>query len=192
MDCLTIEQIYLFLDQDLSPEEMRNIKKHLDSCAICTDAVEDRRVLVQAANSLPLTTLPPGFTQRVMSAIFPERAPMNVWVKSIVGGLSATVFAFFLYYLLSGKNLADLFISIGQFFLSTLSTVSTGIAKILKLVGHLINILFDVVSLLFKGFGQLTSLLSPGTQVILITLTLVLSALLLFGVRKKFLMGEKV
>ena len=191
MDCLNIEQIYLFLEQEMSPDEMLRIQKHLDSCPRCVDAVEDRRALVLAANSLPQIEVPPDFRQLVMAAIFPDKVPLSVWVKSIAAGLSSTVFAFLLYYIFSGKNLADLFISIGQFFLSVLSALSTGLAKILKLAGYLVNILFDLVRLLIKGFVQLTTLLSPEAQFIIIAITLFLSALLLFGVRRKFMMGEK-
>ena len=191
MDCLNIEQIYLFLEQEMSPDEMLRIQKHLDSCPRCVNAVEDRRALVLAANSLPQIEVPPDFRQLVMAAIFPDKVPLSVWVKSIAAGLSSTVFAFLLYYIFSGKNLADLFISIGQFFLSALSALSTGLAKILKLAGYLVNILFDLVRLLIKGFVQLTTLLSPEAQFIIIAITLFLSALLLFGVRRKFMMGEK-
>lgn len=191
MDCLNIEQIYLFLEQEMSPDEMLRIQKHLDSCPRCIDAVEDRRALVLAANSLPQIEVPPDFRQQVMAAIFLDKVPLSVWVKSIAAGLSSTVFAFLLYYIFSGKNLAGLFISIGQFFLSVLSALSTGLAKILKLAGYLVNILFDLVRLLIKGFVQLTALLSPEAQFIIIAITLLLSALLLFGVRRKFMMGEK-
>ena len=191
MDCLNIEQIYLFLEQEMSPDEMLRIQKHLDSCPRCVNAVEDRRALILAANSLPQIEVPPDFRQQVMAAIFPDKVPLSVWVKSIAAGLSSTVFAFLLYYIFSGKNLADLFISIGQFFLSVLSALSTGLAKILKLAGYLVNILFDLVRLLIKGFVQLTTLLSPEAQFIIIAITLFLSALLLFGVRRKFMMGEK-
>ena len=191
MDCLNIEQIYLFLEQEMSPDEMLRIQKHLASCPRCVNAVEDRRALVLAANSLPQIEVPPDFRQQVMAAIFPDKVPLSVWVKSIAAGLSSTVFAFLLYYIFSGKNLADLFISIGQFFLSVLSALSTGLAKILKLAGYLVNILFDLVRLLIKGFVHLTTLLSPEAQFIIIAITLLLSALLLFGVRRKFMMGEK-
>lgn len=191
MDCLNIEQIYLFLEQEMSPDEMLRIQKHLDSCPRCVNAVEDRRALVLAANSLPQIEVPPDFRQQVMAAIFLDKVPLSVWVKSIAAGLSSTVFAFLLYYIFSGKNLAGLFISIGQFFLSVLSALSTGLAKILKLAGYLVNILFDLVRLLIKGFVQLTALLSPEAQFIIIAITLLLSALLLFGVRRKFMMGEK-
>ena len=191
MDCLNIEQIYLFLEQEMSPDEMLRIQKHLASCPRCVNAVEDRRALVLAANSLPQIEVPPDFRQLVMAAIFPDKVPLSVWVKSIAAGLSSTVFAFLLYYIFSGKNLAGLFISIGQFFLSVLSALSTGLAKILKLAGYLVNILFDLVRLLIKGFVQLTTLLSPEAQFIIIAITLLLSALLLFGVRRKFMMGEK-
>lgn len=191
MGCLTIEQIYLFLEQELAADEMLQIQKHLDSCPACSIAVEERRALVQAADSLPLLELPEDFSQRVMAAVFPDKVPLRVWIKSIAGGLSSTVFAFLLYFLFTGKNLAELFFSIGQFFLSLLRGLSTGSAKILKLAGHAVNILYDMGRLLVKGFVKLTTILNPEVQILIITLTLVLSAIVFLGVRRKFMTGEK-
>jgi hypothetical protein len=191
MGCLTIGQIYLFLDKELPPEETQRIQNHLDSCSKCRNAVEERRLLVQAAESLPFIKLPPDFTQQVMARIFPDKVSFHIWVRAIAGGLAATVFAFFLFYILSGKNLAELSISISQFFLSVFRGLSTGVVKIFKLLWHLINIIVQFFGFLFKGFSNLTSILSPEVQAGIIALTLLALALLFFGVRRKLMMGEK-
>lgn len=192
MGCLTIGQIYLFLEQELPPGEMPSVQKHLDSCLKCQRAVEDRRILVQAAESLPLIETPPDFTQQVMAKIFLEKVPFRVWVKAIAGGLSATVFAFFLFYVFSGKNLVDLFIRTSQFFLSALRSLSAGTVKVFKLIGYLINLIIQFLGFLFRGISQLATLLSPEIQVAIIALTLLAFALLFFGVRRKLMTGEKV
>lgn len=192
MECLTVEQIYLFIDKEMPSDELRQIQMHLDACPACSGAVEDRRALVRAADSLPQIETPPGFTQQVMAAVFPGKAPLGVWIKSIATGLSSTVFAFLLFYIISGKNGADLFISTGRLFLSALSALSTGLAKFFNLAGQVANIVFELGRLLIRGFARLSALLSPEAQFVIIAFTLLLSALFIFGVRRKFFMGEKV
>jgi len=191
MGCLTIAQIYLFIENELAVDEVRKIQKHLSTCAKCRNAVEERRVLVQASNTLPQFELPPDFADQVMAKIFPSRIPLRVWIRAAAGGLSALTFAFFLFYVLSGKNLADLFVSINKFLLPALRTLSTGVVKAFKLVWHLINIIAQFFDFALKGFGKLTTILSPEVQIGIVTLTLISSTLIFLTVRKKLMFGEK-
>lgn len=192
MGCLTAGQIYLFLEGELLSDERTDVQKHLDACPKCRDAVEERRIFLQAANSLPLFEVPSDFTQQVMTRIFPERAPFRAWVKAIAGGLAATVFAFLLFYIFSGQNLADLFVNINQFFLSAFRTLSTGAVKLFKLIWHLFNIILQFFGFLFKGISQLTTIVSPEVQAGIIAIVLLTIALIFIGVRRKLLMGEKI
>ena len=98
MECLTIAQIYLFIENELASDEAHAIQKHLSQCEECRNAVEERRILNQAADTLPEFELPPNFTQQVMAQIFPNRIPLRVWIKVTAGGLSAIVSAFFLFF----------------------------------------------------------------------------------------------
>ncbi len=70
MTCLHIDQICLFIEKDLSLEEARKVERHLASCAKCRNAVDERRMLLQAAESLPVLQAPPDFPQQVMAKIF--------------------------------------------------------------------------------------------------------------------------
>ncbi|MCJ7583101.1 MAG: zf-HC2 domain-containing protein [Candidatus Aminicenantes bacterium] len=191
MGCLTISQIYLYIENELASDEIRKIKNHLSWCAKCRDMVEERRVLVQAAETLPQFKLPPNFTEQVMANIFPSRIPFRVWIRATAGGLSAMIFAFFLFYIFSGKNLADLFISINKFSLPALRTLSTGIVKTFKLLWYLIKIIAQFFDFALKSFGKLTTILSPEIQIGIVTLTLIASTLIFLTVRKKLMFGEK-
>ena len=191
MGCLTIAQIYLFIENELPSDEARKIQKHLSTCAKCRNMVEERRVLVQAADSLPQFELPPNFTDQVMANIFPSRIPLRVWIRATAGGLSAMIFAFFLFYIFSGKNLADLFISINKFLLPALRTLSTGVVKAFKLIWYLIKIIAQFIDFALKGFGKLTTILSPEAQIGIVTLTLIVSTIIFLTVRKKIMFGEK-
>ena len=191
MGCLTIKQIYLFIDKELSSDETRKIQKHLSTCPKCRNMVNERDILVQAADSLPQFELPSNFTEQVMANIFPSRIPLRVWIRATAGGLSAMIFAFFLFYIFSGKNLADLFISINKFLLPALRTLSTGVVKAFKLIWYLIKIIAQFFDFALKGFGKLTTILSPEAQIGIVTLTLIASTIIFLTVRKKIMFGEK-
>ena len=191
MECLTISQMYLFIENELSSDEARKIQKHLSTCAKCRNMVEERRVLVQAADTLPQFELPSNFTEQVMANIFPSRIPLRVCIRASAGGLSATIFAFFLFYIFSGKNLADLFISINKFLLPALRFLSTGVVKAFKLIWYLIKIIAQFIDFALKGFGKLTTILSPEAQIGIVTLTLIVSTIIFLTVRKKIMFGEK-
>lgn len=62
MNCLRINQIYLYLEGELSPAENKSIEEHLSSCLICKKAVKERKLLLQASRSLPLWNTPPDFS----------------------------------------------------------------------------------------------------------------------------------
>ena len=191
MGCLTIAQIYLFIENELAADEVRKIQKHLSTCAKCRNMVEERRILVQAADTLPQFELPPDFTEQVLAKIFPSRIPLLGWIRAAGAGLSALTFAFFIFYVLSGKNLTDLFVSINKFLLPPLRTLSTGVVKIFKLFWHLLNIIAQFFDFALKSFGKLTTILSPEVQIGIITLTLIASTLIFLTVRKKLMFGEK-
>ena len=191
MGCLTISQIYLFIENELASDEIRKIQKHLSTCAKCRNAVEERRVLVQAADTLPPFELPPNFTEQVMANIFPSRTPFRIWIRAAASGMAAMIFAFFLFYVVSGKNLTDLFISVNKFLLPVLRTLSTGVVKTIKLIWYLIKIIAQFFDFALKGFGKLTTILSPEVQIGLVILTLIASTLIFLTVRKKIMFGEK-
>ncbi len=192
MGCLTIAQIYLFIENELAVDEVQKIQKHLSKCAKCRNMVEERQVLVQAADTLPQIELPPNFTQQVMAKIFPSRIPSRVWIRATAGGLSTLTFAFFLFFVLSGKNLADLFVSINLFLLPAIRTLSTGVVKTFKLLWHLINIIAQFLDFALKGFGKMMTILSLEVQIGIITITFIASALIFITLRKKLMFGEKI
>lgn len=191
MGCLTIAQIYLFIENELPADEIQKIEKHLSTCAKCRKAVEERRILVQAAESLPEVELPPLFTEQVMAKIFPTRIPLRVWIRATASGLLAMIFAFFLFYIISGKNLADLFVSINKFLLPALRALSTGVVKVFKLFWHLLNIFAQFFDFAIKGFGKLTTILGPEVQIGIFTLALIITTFIVLKVRKKLMFGEK-
>lgn len=191
MNCLRIDQIYLFLEGELSPKEYRSIEDHISSCEKCQKAVEERKLLVEASQSLPVWETPQDFTQRVLARIFPKRITLRDWVVTASIGLSSAVLAFFAVYLISGQNLAELFINLNRTVLKLFQNIVVVLVKTAKLISVGIQVILKLASLILKGFASLTTILNPELQIGLIALTVVFTALLLFGAKRKLLAGEK-
>jgi hypothetical protein len=191
MKCLRIDQVYLFLEGELSPMEHRSIQDHISSCEKCHKAVEERRILVHASQSLPVWETPQDFAQRILARVFPKKIALRDWVITASIGLSSALLAFFVIHLLSGQNFADLFVNLNRTALSLFKNIVVVLVKAAKLISVGIQVLIKIVSLILKGFTSLTTILSPELQIGLIILTVILTALLLFGAKRKLLAGEK-
>ena len=191
MNCLRIDQVYLFLEEEFSSEENRSIEDHISSCEKCRKAVEERKLLVEASQSLPVWETPQDFTQRVLAHIFPKRITLRDWIVTASIGLSSAVLAFFVVYLISGHNLADLFINLNRTGLSLFQNIVVVMVKTAKLISVGIQVILKIVSLILKGFASLTTILSPELQIGLIAFSVIFTALLLFGAKRKLLTGEK-
>jgi predicted anti-sigma-YlaC factor YlaD len=191
MNCVRIDQVYLFLEGELSTEENRSIKDHISTCEKCRKAVEERKLLIEASQSLPVWEIPQDFTQRVLAHIFPKKITLRDWIVTASIGLSSAVLAFFVVYLISGHNLADVFINLNRTVLSFFQNIIVVLVKTAKLISVGIQVILKIISLILKGFASLTTILSPELQIGLIALSAIITALLLFGVKRKLLAGEK-
>jgi predicted anti-sigma-YlaC factor YlaD len=191
MNCLRIDQIYLYLEGELSSSEYRSIKDHISSCEKCRRAVQERKRLIEASQSLPLWVTPPQFTQRILDRIFPQRITLRDWIITASVGLSSTVLAFFVVYLVSGQNLAHLFINLNQTALNLFQNVIVVLVKTAKLISVGVQVIFKIASLILKGFVSLSTFLSPEIQIGLTALTVIAMALLLIGAKRKLFAGEK-
>lgn len=191
MNCLRIDQVYLFLEGELSSGENRSIENHISSCEKCRKAVEERKLLVEASQSLPVWKTPQDFTQCVLAHIFPKKITLRDWIVTASIGLSSAVLAFFVVYLISGHNLADVFVNLNRTVLSLFQNIIVVLVKMVKLISVGIQVILKIVSLILKGFASLTTILSPELQIGLIALSAIFTALLLFGAKRKLLAGEK-
>jgi predicted anti-sigma-YlaC factor YlaD len=191
MSCLRIDQIYLFLEGELSVEENLFIDKHISSCAKCRRAVDERRLLIQASQSLSAWEAPPDFAQRIMAKIFPQKISLRQWFITAAAGLSSAVFAFFVIYLISGQNLAGLFINLNHSALGLFQNAVVILAKAAKFISSGIEVILKILTVILKGLAGLTSVLNPELQIILIILTVVVSVFLLYGLKRKLSAGEK-
>lgn len=191
MTCLRIDQIYLYLEKELTPSENKKIEEHLASCLKCKNAIDERKILLKASESLPLWELPSDFSRQVMSRIFPEKVSLRTWATAAALGFSSFILILLAFFLLTGKNLADLFIDLGHAQLNPVRNLLILFVKLVKLASILVKVIVQFSRLLFEAFALLTTILNPETQIILILITVILSASLFYGVRRKFMTGEK-
>lgn len=191
MKCLSIEQIYLYVEKELSAAQNKKIEQHLATCLKCKKALEERRLLLQAAESLPLWQTPPDFTQQVMARIFPAKVSLSAWLAAASAGFVSIVLALFFFFLVTGQNISGLLASFNQalwYFVRNISLISV---KLLKLASLFVKLLQQFSEYLIKGFTLLTTIISPEVQIIVITITIILVASSVYGIRKKLLVGEK-
>lgn len=191
MRCLSIEQVYLFLEKDLPSAEYNKIRRHLTDCPKCRKAVDERRLLIQAAESLPLWKTPSDFTEQVMARIFPARVSPFAWLGAVASGLASMILAVILFSLVSGQNFSSILNSSYHTLLNFIKNFFPFLAKILKLVSLLIKILQQLGAFLIKGLTLLTTIISPQAQIIIITVAIIFTALSIYGLKRKLWIGEK-
>lgn len=70
IDCkAAVEELYVFLDGELTVEKRTSITEHLDACAPCLDAFEFHHELKILVSQKCRSDLPPGLRDRVLDAL---------------------------------------------------------------------------------------------------------------------------
>jgi hypothetical protein len=190
MKCFPADLIYLYLEGELSSPDEKHFKQHLEECKGCREAVEERVILLEAAESLPVWDVPEDFTHSIMDRIFPEKVYSFKWFAAAASALVFASFSLFLYFILSGQNLTHLFVTMNQSLLKFIQTTAVTFVKFFKLAYLFIRIIFQSLSALLKSIAQVANFISPEMQLFLIILTILLAASLFFGVRRILLSGE--
>lgn len=191
MKCLSIEKVYLYIEKELSEAENKKIEEHLTTCPKCQRALEERNLLLQAAESLPLWQPPPDFTQQVMAKIFPTKVPISSWIKAISAGFTSIILALFIFLLASGQNLSGLLISFNQILWNLIKNFALLFVKIFKLSTLLIKVIQQFFGFLINGFTSLTAIISPQVQIIIIAISIIVILTLIFGIKRKLFIGER-
>jgi len=67
-----------FLDRELTPEEMRRVQAHLDTCAACTGQFQfEGQLLDRLREKLRRTSLPPDLRDKISRSIDAQRRASN-------------------------------------------------------------------------------------------------------------------
>ena len=192
MNCLTIEQVYLYLEDELTPEERSSIAGHVASCEHCRNAVEERRVLMEAAESLPPLQVPPDFSQQVMARIFPQKSQIRLWIAALATGFSLVIAIFLAAFLQADLSLSGTFIQLNRSLWSFVSSLSVFFIKFIKILSLAFNLLVQLGSYIYKALIGMTSVIGIEVQITLIILTILLSVTAIYGVRRKIWSGENI
>ena len=192
MNCLTIEQVYLYLEDELTPEESNGISGHIASCEQCRNAVEERRILMEAAVSLPPLHVPPDFTQQIMARIYPQKSRIRLWIAALATGFSLVVAIFMAAFLQSDLSLSGTFIQLNRSLWSFVSDLSVFFVKFIKILSVTFDLLVQLGSYIYKALTSMTSVIGIEVQITLIVLTILISVTAIYGVRRKIWSGENI
>ena len=192
MSCLTVDQIYLYLEDELSVEERNYVEKHLATCESCKILFEDRKIMMSAVQSLPPLDMPADFTQQVMASVFPHRSPIKIWIAGLATGFSLMMVIFLAIFLQSDLSFSGTFVRLNSSLWALVKNLSVFTVKLIKITSVILEILVQFVSFLFKTLGNLTTLIRPEFQIFLIIFTIILSLSALFMMRRKIWTGDKI
>ncbi len=191
MSCLKVAEIYAYLEEDLLPEERAPIDEHLSSCAKCCQAVEERRYLIEAASSLPALEVPDDFARRVMAKILSPASSMPVWLTAFILALSSLGLLCLLLILSGGRSAIAILAGFNHSILIYLKNSTVWLAKVMTFLTSAGKVIQTLASTVFKGISLLTTLTSPGVQVLALAMILAAFISLYLAFRKKLLQGEK-
>jgi hypothetical protein len=192
MKCLSLEQVYLYLEKELSPGENIKIEEHLSTCRKCKKALEERKPLLQAADRLPLWETPPGFTQQVMARIFPPRVPISAWLTAAYVGSGSIILAIFSLFLVTGQNFSGFLTSLNHNLWNFVRNISPFFVKVFKVASIFVKVLQQLFGYIIKAFASLTTIISPELQLIIITIAIILIAFSIYGIKRKIFIGEEI
>ncbi|NIM91894.1 MAG: hypothetical protein GTO17_13210 [Candidatus Aminicenantes bacterium] len=191
MSCLSVEQIYMYLERQLSASENKIIEKHVASCLRCQKVLEERKLLLQAVGNLPSWQVPSNFSQQVMENISPVKVSLSSWLSALAGGFLTFIVAFTIYILATGQNMASLFISLQQTLWEQIKNSSLVFIKFFKVISAILSTVRQLLESLFNGLLHLLTVIKPEVQILIIVTFILLSFLFIYGMRRKFLFGEK-
>jgi len=191
MSCLRVAEIYAYLEDDLLPERRADIATHLKLCPKCRRAVEERRYLTEAALSLPALEVPADLAHRVMARISSPASSLPVWLTAFIVGLSSLGLLCLLLILSGGKSAFAILAGFNHSILIYLKNSTVWLAKAMALLASVGKVIQTLAVALFKGISLLTTLTSPGVQILALTMTLVAFISLYLALKKKLLPGEK-
>ena len=189
MNCRDLNTIYAYLEGDLSAAERSDFERHLARCSQCRSAVEERRLLLQAAATLRPFEVPEDFAAGVMSRLgaAPSRATVFGWLVAALAGFASFAATLVVAALLTGHSLSELFLGFNRFLWNNVRNLSFVVTKGLKYLYLAGKILAQVFQQILEGLKVMTSFIGPEAQVA----AACAAALILIGAgvvwRRKFL-----
>jgi predicted anti-sigma-YlaC factor YlaD len=176
----TAERIYAYLDREIEGAELRAFEGHLAACASCRQAVEARRLIAAAAESLPAFQVPDGFAASVLARLGteagarkPARRRIRIWAAAaaglaLIGGTG--------WVLISGRSLSDVVLEASRFLWGNVRGLATLAAKSYSYAALAVKILGKLGGQVLEGFRVLSSFIGPEVQIACLCAALALAA----------------
>jgi len=166
MSCLSLEQVYAYLEGELAASERRNFEAHLVRCPQCRRAVEDRRALLDAAASLPPFEVPDDFTAAIVARLgrVPRRVTVLSWAGAALAGLASFAATVVVATLLTGHSLSETFLVLNRFVWTNVRRLAFASAKAVKYLYLLGKILIEILGHILAWFKVATSFIGPEAQ----------------------------
>lgn len=151
-----------------------------------------RRLIGQAASTLPDLELPPDFSRRVMATILHQVSPLPRWFAGLVVGLSSLGLVCFLLAISGGKAGLTFISGFLRFFLAYFQNATVFLAKVMILLSSAGKTFLLIAGTMAKCFSLFRSLFSPETQTFILVSAMALLISLYFGLKRRLLTGEKL
>jgi anti-sigma factor RsiW len=198
MSCSRLEEIHGFLEGALDAAAARRLESHLAECSACRAAAEDRRFILQAAESLEPISVPEDFAAGVLARLEPAvdaslpRLTLAGWLAATAAGTAAFGAALAALAFLSGRGLGVTFASLGRGLLEYAQGTATAAVKLAKLVLLFLKIAREFAGALLEAVNHAVSLVGPGARAACFVAALALLAGgLVFWRRRIYLMENR-
>lgn len=191
MNCLRVDQIYLYLEGELPSVEKEDVEKHLKRCSKCKKAVEEREFLHRACSSLHLWQTPAGFSQQVMKKIFPEKVLFPSWIRIMAGGIVSFFLAFLSLIIFSAQKFPSLLTHLYQAPLNLTQPIPSFLVKVLKVLPLILKVFVHLSTIIIESLMKLITLIKPEIQMLLIFIVLILFSIFFYRIKRKIFIGEK-
>jgi anti-sigma factor RsiW len=187
MTCFTLARLYDYLEGLLDEQERKEADLHVAACDRCRQVMEDRRLMLEASRSLPPLRLPSDFSQRVMEAAFPRKRPQARWLWASAAGLASLLLVTFLLASVGGRSWPALMTDSGRMLWGGIRSGITLVAKAARLIGALLQVVFELFRAVQDGMNAFGGLLSPTALALTLTGLALLTAVSCLGFRKLFI-----
>lgn len=182
MNCLnegpTAERIYAYLDGEIEGRDLRTFEGHLASCPSCRRAVEERRLIAAAAESLSPFQIPDEFAASVMARISPKavRKPLLRRPRAWAAGAAGLALAGAAWVLIGGRSFSDVVLDASRFLWGSIRGLATLAAKSYGYAALAVKVLGKLAGQVLEGFKVLSSFIGPEVQIACLCVALVLAA----------------
>lgn len=188
--CPRPEDLYLYLEGELGPYDTARIEEHVECCAACREALEERRLLHEAFTSLPPFAVPKGFARSVMDSLPEPETRRAGWLSPFLAALASLTVGLLGFHLFTGTSLAEVLIAVNGFLGQTLALFAPLAVKIVKLGSVLVKVAGDFVGLGYSGLEALARVLGPPGLAVVAGLGILFTCLGLLGARRFLRQGE--